>query len=480
VATTTKIPSSKQKADTSNNKRIISFGHRGLDRALFSLASTIASRASLADKLGKSYWSSSGTGAKRNLYEALGYEQTPTYSSYAARYKRQDIAKPIVEAASLATWGKLPSVVEREKEETEFEKAWRQLVRKRKVYAYLRRMDIVAGIGQFGILLLGFDDVSSFRELENPVESAKELLYLRPYSQGSVEVDKWEDDVGNERYGLPRVYKVVASGAGGVSRDLRIHHTRVIHVAEGLVDNDTYGTPRLEPVLNRLQDLELVSGGSAEMFWRGSFPGYAFKAQPDAVMETQDLDDLEDEIQDYLHELRRYIRLQGIDVQELAPQVASPADHVDVLVTLIAAGARIPKRILLGSERGELASSQDERAWQERIDERRVNFAEAVLLRPLIDRLVEVGVLPPPKGDEEEEYSVEWPSMLVLTPKEQMEIARMAAEAIAKFVSAPGAELVMPVELFLEKYLHWSKEEIEQRAEMVRGLMEEVTGDNEE
>ena len=46
-----------------------------------------------------------------------------------------------------------------------------------------------------------------------------------------------------------------------------VHASRVIHVAEDILDDEVYGIPRLEPLYNYLDDLLKVVGGSAEMFW---------------------------------------------------------------------------------------------------------------------------------------------------------------------------------------------------------------------
>jgi methionyl-tRNA formyltransferase len=58
--------------------------------------------------------------------------------------------------------------------------------------------------------------------------------------------------------------------------------------------------------------------------------------------------------------MERYIKTQGIDIQSLSSPVANPADHVAVQLQFISGITRIPLRILTGSERGELASVQDE------------------------------------------------------------------------------------------------------------------------
>lgn len=448
------------------------------NQAFRNIAEAIVGRSMLAESLGKSYWSSDGSGAQRDLYKALGYKINLTYNDYFARYKRQEIANTIVTAPVEQTWKLKPRLVDqKEAEDSQFEKEWNQLVKEKKIWHYLSRIDKLSGIGRFGILFLGVNDG---KDPEEPLEKVKgknkrKLLYLRPYSEGNVSIQKWEEDINNERYGLPKIYQVeVTINQGSTqTKTIDIHHSRVIHISEGLLSDDIYGTPRLQKIFNRLQDIELVAGGSAEMFWRGALPGYAFSAREDAQFDPDDLDDLEDEIQEYLHELRRYIRLQGIDVKDLSVQIESPKDHFDVLVTLIAAGTRIPKRILLGSERGELASSQDERAWLDRIDSRRVDYVEPTILRPFVDKCIKYGILSEPKG--EEGYEVEWPMLFTLDPRDEAEVKKALMEIVAKYVSTPGASELIPEDFFLRKWMNMSQDDIDEIERLLKEMEKYVS-----
>jgi hypothetical protein len=320
------------------------------------LSSIMQSREWIAGQLGKSF------SGQRDLYVALGYKRELTFEDYWARYSRQDIAKRIVEALPNATWRRPPAVVEtkNDQDETDFEKAWKTLVKDHAIWHHINRVDILSGIGQYGVLLMGFEG-----DLHQPVSRARELLYLRPFHQGNAKPKAWVKNRFSRRFGLPESYELQLRNVEveGVSSKT-VHHSRVLHVAEGLLQDDIYGTPRLQAVFNRLQDLELVSGGSAEMFWRGAFPGLGIKTEKDSGFEWTDdeKDSLEEELEAYIHGLQRYLRLEGLDIKELAQQVADPSKHVGVLLDLVAGATGIPKRILIGSERGELASSQDETA----------------------------------------------------------------------------------------------------------------------
>jgi len=427
-----------------------------------SLASALVERAKYASQLGMSF------GSNRDLYEALGYVKSPTFDHYNARYQRQDIAKRIVEAYPDACWKKKPVISEKTDEETPFDKEWITLVKDFKVWHYLLRADRISGIGEYGVLLMGFKDG---KKLIEPVDTATELLYLIPYTQENAIIKTWVGDKQDIRYGLPETYviKMKQSGSTAGTKDIPVHNSRVIHIAEGLTNDDVHGTPRLKSVLNRLQDLELIAGGSAEMFWRGAFPGYGLKADSDATFGPQEKADLEDEIQNYMHNLQRYIRLQGITIESLTQQVADPSKHFQILISLIAGGKAIPQRILLGSERGNLASTQDETAWNSRVAERREDFCEPMILRPFVDKMIEVKVLTAPK----EEYTVEWPDVSAPTEKDRAEVIKLKMDALEKYITS-GADAYMPFEMFLRKFMDFTAEDIEQVEESFEGQEEEI------
>jgi hypothetical protein len=415
------------------------------ERQLHAMASVLVSRAAMAARLGKSF------AGKRDLYEALGYPPEPGFSDYYGYYERQDIARRVVNAPVRASWRVPPRITESVDKDTKFEQAWRELVLQKNIYHYLSRIDKLASIGQYGVLLLGFDDGL---KSEMEAKSAKRLLYLMPYSQANASIATSESDRAKERYGLPLTYTLTISSVNAKQAlSPTVHWSRVIHVAEDRLDSEVLGTPALKPVVNRLIDLERVAGASSEMFWRGGFPGFGLKQDPDTTIEGQELEDLKDEVEEYVHSLRRYMRLKGISVENLAQQVADPSNHVSVLIDLIACAKDIPKRILMGSERGELASSQDERAWLEHIDERRRQHCEPVILRPFIDRLIQVKVLPEPKQG----YTVEWPPLAVSSADEKSKVAQQTSTALAAYVNALGADQVIPQDIYLREVLGLSQ-----------------------
>ncbi len=429
--------------------------------AFKSLASALVARKKLAASLGRSF------NGERDLYEALGYDLTISFQQYFGRYSRQDIAKRVVEAYPNATWRGRPSVYSPSDagEGGKFTQAWDRMARDHRIYHYFTRVDTLAGIGEYAVLLMGFQEPGPVN-MEQPVERASKLLFLAPYSQQNAEIAEIDEDPTSPRYGLPHIYKINMAtetssqarkdrAGTALTRSRRVHWTRVLHIAEGLLEDEIYGTPRLKAVFNRLEDLARVVGGSGEMFWKGAFPGYAFMAKEGADWDDQTIDEFTDELEEYFHGLRRFLRLSETEIKDMAMQVADPSKHVDIYLTLISGATGIPKRILTGSEAGELASSQDENNWNSRVEERRIDFAEPVILRPFIRRLGEVGVLEVP-----EDFVVDWPDMQALPEKDQADIGLVRAKTLKEYMTS-GAEMILPPEVFLTRIMNVPEEDVQ-------------------
>ncbi len=358
-------------------------------------------------------------GGSRDLYTVYGYKVKPVFQDYLAKYIRQDIAKRIVNAPASATWKTPPTIVAN----PEFTTKWDALIEQYKVWSVLERLDRLTGIGRFAVLLIGLSDTV---DTSKPVMRASDILYLQPYSEGSVQILKYDESPTSPRYGLPLDYEIQASDTslGGIKNaNLKIHYSRVVHVAEDCLENTVFGIPRLQGVYNLLDDLAKVVGGSAETYWLMSNRGMQVDVDKEMDLSTDDATALSDEIQEYHHQLRRFIRTRGVKINNLGSDIANPKDTFDVLVSLISGTTGLPKRILLGSEVGQLASDQDRANWADRVEERRKGFVNPTILKPFIETLIEAQVLP------RTEYTIEWSEAFKMTPLEETQKMAQFARA---------------------------------------------------
>jgi len=434
--------------------------------------SLVASRSELAGRLGISY------GGTRDLYTNLGWKKELQFEDYYARYIRQDIAAAIIDRPVDTCWQKHPRLTESETEETAFEKDFGELEDEVKLFSYFDRVDRLATIGQYAVIFLGLDDGAP---PEEPVESATKLMYVAVYSEGNATIDSVERDPKNPRFNQPTMYGLTRPQAhGDVDGDteaMQVHHSRIIHVVEGALEDDTRGLPRLERVFNLLQGMEVVVGSAPEIWWRNAFPGLAFGLDPDFnAAGGMDLEDMEDEIEKYLHDFQRYLRLQGIKVDQLAPNVADPRPTFEIMVDILAAAVAMPQRIMFGSERGQLASVADQETWYATNESRRVKYCEPQIVRPTVDRLIEFGVVTEPS----ETYTVDWPSFEDAKDDQKADIAVKLTKALTDYAKTPGADEVVPIEIFLRTIMGFTDEEIEEIIELKKELEKEREAEDEE
>lgn len=428
------------------------------------ISGNVVDRAVLSQKFGSQY------GGDRNIYDALGYPRTEElkFEDYYARYKRQDIAKAVIDKPVNATWRgelRIREAGER-KSETNFEKTAHELDRNLNLKTWFSRLDKLTGLGYFAVLLLGLDDVKdqTGKGFINPVNTSGErkLHYVKAIGQEDVGIKTWNQNTSSPRFGMPEIYEIqVYDPTQNSHQTLQVHYTRVVHVTDGALQSETYGVPRLEAVFNRLMDLEKVTGGDAEMFWRGARPGYAGKEDEGYNLTPEARDSIKAEIKEYEHNLRRFINLKGMSLESLAQQIADPSNHFDILIQCISAEKGIPKRILIGSERGELASTEDRTQWLSEIKTRRSEFAESRVIRPFFNTIIKYGIVPRPQtGD----FSIAWEDLFAPSKREKAEVGNTRAEALYYYTRNMITPEIVPPKIFFKYFLGFSDDEAEEAA----------------
>lgn len=349
------------------------------------------------------------------------------------------------------------------------------------VWNYLMNADILSGIGSFGIILLGFDDgaqlnepiplLSDEAEDEEPtwdtseveeqesseptlatnqlgsidaqytggsslandkVPALKEgtkrkLIYMRAFDESLVEITRLELDRTSPRYGQPVMYRITLidpnlAKSQNISMDLscpEVHWTRVIHIAETKgANSEVFGIPRQQQVWRQLLNLYKLYGGAPEMYWRGALNGLSFETHPQLGGDVEiDNDSLKNQIENYRNSLQRDLMTSGMTVKSIAPTVVDPTPNIEIQIQAICIKLACPQRIFMGSERGELASSQDDSSWNDRLKHRQNTYVTPKIIIPFVDRMIATGVLPKPanrviadKNQELEETSPDIPN----------------------------------------------------------------------
>lgn len=432
--------------------------------------STLTTRIGLGRQMGFSH------NGDRDLFKTLGYPEKIESSDLISRWRRQDIARAIVDRPVKATWrGNIELKEPDQEEKTDLELAYAQMENDLSLKSIFMRVDRLAQLGDYAVILLGFDD-SSPNTWPLPVtEGERQLRYLKVISEKNAEISTWEQDTSNERFGLPRTYNIKLKHPGEEEKttSIRVHHSRIIHVVPDKLENEVEGESVLKTAYNRLMDIEKLVGGSAEMFWRGARPGYAGKADPDYKVDTDLEQKMQEQIQEYENDLRRIMVMEGVDFESLAQQVADPKGHIEVQIMMLSALTGIPSRILIGSEQGQLAAGQDSDHWKEWVHDRRTETAEPTIIRPFVKRMLRYGVLPEPL-DDLLGYEVSWPDLFTLGEKDKAEVGSKRAAAISSYAREPMAESLVPLEGFLRYIMRLDDQEVTHILEMQENRIDEL------
>lgn len=418
----------------------------------------------------------------RDLYEVCGYPRVLQPADFEEIYRRGDIGARIIDAFPDATWREAPIIKAASDKTGEgaFKKAVDALAEEVNLWYAFKRLDLLTGMGHYGVLLIG---MAGAEPLDTEVKGKNhKVIYLAPHSERTADVTWWENNPTSPRYGKPLIYNITTgvgrTGHGGGERRITVHHSRVIHVAEKALDDVAIGQPRLERTWNRLMDIDKTLGGSAEVYWQNAALIRAWVAAPDVEWDPAEQKDMEAQLEELMHGLRRDVRLRGVEPKPVSGTPQDPTGVFDKLIEVVAGAHGIPKRILVGSERGELSSEQDEVNWASRIQERRQQYADPLVIRPFIDRCIEYGILKAPEGGK---YIIEWPGADGLGAQSKAEIADKNASALQRYVQTPGSEFVVPVEEFRSTFLgldpvsQYTPEELEGREAGVDETDPEVT-----
>lgn len=407
---------------------------------LLSHVGQLFSRLGLARSMGKTF------GGDRDLWPTLGYRETVDVTTFLSFYQRGDIASQIIDLPADTTWRFAPEIrLTGDADEGQaFIDEVKSLNDRIGLFAKMSQVDRLSGIGRFGILLLGLrgEDQSSsqLKEPAGGLKSLKDVLFVKAFHEGNVDVGTWVDDVSDPRHGLPLLYRVKFQKGDGTGQDQRdVHWSRIIHVAENLVDDETYGTPRLKRVINKLDDLNKLVGSAAEIFWLAIAGVMHADLDPELDVSEKDQEDFEKDLIESMHGLRRLVQTRGITLNRIAAEGnVDPSPTYEAVIQLIASTARIPERILFGSERGELASSQDQRQWNATIKARQLNHAEPVIFRAFFDRMEFLGAVKQPEG-----WELFWPPGDEPTELELAEIAESKSKAAETLAPGRQAEILV-------------------------------------
>lgn len=385
---------------------------------------------------------------KRNYNELFGYGVDLCYADYKDMFKRGGIANTVVAKLPKSCWRDCPKIKLNDDVILENE-----LLKLNKVdfFGAIERADIANRIGMYSVLFIGVPDGL---DPSLPIGMANKDnfsgMYFNAYEEDGVIVSKWDTDPASPRYNQPEIYTLQASINSNSKlqpsiSSIQVHHSRIVHIAEGALSNKLEGCSSLEAPWNAITDKLKVSGSNGEANFKNSRQKIVLSAREGAKFDPNDVASLKENAENFQNNQEDFLRTKNMDTMAIQPNISSPRDAYDINVEEVAGTTGIPVRILTTKAGGSVTGSEDKATWNALVLDRQDHICTPILLSAL-QIMANVGILELP-----EDAKVVWPKQSALSEKESSETMKNKADAFksaAEGLSTIGADEVIAKSVF--------------------------------
>ena len=357
----------------------------------------------------------------RDLWKICSYPELITYQNRLDMYRRHPLANAIVNAYPDACLKGNIIISDNDDPEpkSDFDKAIELLKTKYNLIDTVKRAFILALLGYYSTILVGINDGNKLStQARNVRNGINDLLKFAVYSYYNCYPDNLYEDTTTYKFGQPEFYTLhqiierkgrderIANDTG-TSLSMKVHESRIIHISQGNLESQQDGEPMLDSIFNDLLNIMKVSGASAEAFFLNVRQPTFINIDPTTNKSNDPklVARLKKVVEALIYGFERVVPLQGAKIETVTYPNNSPKDNFETLLKLIAGKAGIPLRILIGSESGNKASTQDVTNFNARVQEKQLQVVEPKIIRPLIDRLIKYKILPAV------EYQIKFPKL---------------------------------------------------------------------
>jgi hypothetical protein len=408
-----------------------------------------------------------GNTKRTKLWDEFGYPDTVSFDMLYRAYRRNSAAYAGIHKTLDSCWVDKPVIIDgpvadKSKKETEWEKTVTRLLKKH--WAKIKDADRRNMVGHYSAIILQIKDNRPWSEPVDTVLVGKlgeaALVKLIPAWESQIKPSNYDIDTLSDTYGQPISYTfneqpVGDDGTYGNVRSVTVHPSRVIILAEGSEDeNMLSGIPLNEAGYNDLLDIEKSKGGSAEGFLKNASRqlGIHFDGQTDMKTIADQAKEagyktLNEAMNDKINKLNRgtdsALVTQSGTTSVLSVAPADPTPTWTVSANSYSSTIRCPFNILFGKQTGNLASTEDKKAWAATCNERRNGWLSWVLT-VTIQRWCDIGMLSQPVNGE---ITVDWSDLLAPGDSEKLDNMGKMADIAQKTQQAFGTSSVEPNEI---------------------------------
>lgn len=388
----------------------------------------------------------------------------PTVQDLVHRSEK-GIASRVVSYWPSVTWGDGFYVIENDdKDLTPFEQAAEDLIDEHSVVDTFASLDIEAGSGHYSCLFMGISsgevlDPATFSR-EVPKNTNNRLIWLKVLHQLQAEVTDIITDPSSPDWGKPFMYKVypykLVNQFGKTITDstksYSVHHSWIIHYSPNAIGSGLYGQPDLAKVWDILDDLELISGSYAQIFFKTARSYFVSSLKDGVAWDDELVAKFRAEVDQATKEFNAHMIVDGFDTNVLNASSKSIQAEIGSYMTLLSVVLSVSRRILEGTEEGKLAGEQDRQNTGDVARRRRSRQGEK-LVRAFVDRLIKYQVMEPPINSDGK-YRVEFNQQDELTLLEKITALKTVTEANKNQHEVNGEQAMSMIEardLLLDK-----------------------------
>jgi len=345
------------------------------------------------------------TNPKHNHAYDFGFPSHITFPMFYQMYKRNGFAHAGIAHAVQKTWREYPVLLESAEahKQTKPEKLMAEMFDRLSLWSKLAEVDERSRSGKYAALVFRFADG---KRPDEPVESARgyeALVDVIPCYEDQLKPTSFDMDPMSLSYGSPTMYQFNEPAVDPSSDKVRVFNVHPSRVLIWSRDGTIHCDPVLEPGYNDLVTIEKIIGSGGEGFWKNAKSAPILNIDPTANLQSlatmlgTDVagiaDAMDEVVAGWQKGFDQLLMLQGIDAKALGITLPQPAEFIAGALQSFAASITEPLRILVGSQSGERASTEDAKEWDSTIMSRRENYVKPNIKR-MLRMLAKVGIIP--------------------------------------------------------------------------------------
>lgn len=399
-------------------------------------------------------------GMKHNHYADFGFPTQVDFNLVHDFYTRNSLAKAAVDKTIRKTWQDPPWLLELPrdgsegtvKEETSLEKAIRQHFTKIRFWTKVMEADKRSMVGRYSAVILR---VADGKKLDQPLKSVKNgldaLIDIIPVWENQIRVSKYDEDMNSLSYGDPLMFEYDEANVSnkgtsnpGLARKVAIHPSRVvIWSADGTMDGDS----AIKAGLNDLFTIEKILGAGGEGFWKNAKQAPILEMDKEAdiikmakamgIEPTEIADVMNNQVGDWQRGFDELLMIQGMTARLPKVELPDPEHFFMNALQSFAASFDIPLKVLVGTQTGERAATEDASQWNQTCNFRRQNTVIPNILL-IVQRLEQCGIV-----KVNPEWFVDWTDLTESTILDKIDRAGRMAKVNKDF----GHVVFLPEEI---------------------------------